>query len=103
MVTAMVSPSARASARKIEPKIPVRANGTTTFQVASQRVAPNASAASRCSRGTESSTSRETEIIKGSTISAKTIHAARKTTHNTDHWQSDNNPPHALHTHPHTI
>ena len=54
MVTAMVSPSARARARNTEPRMPVRAQGTTTFQVASQRVAPSASAASRCSRGTVS-------------------------------------------------
>src|SRR5258707_883685 len=47
MVTAMVSPSARASARKIEPIMPVFANGTTTFHVDSQRVEPSANAASR--------------------------------------------------------
>ena len=33
IVTAIVSPSARARARKTEPMIPVRAQGTTTFQV----------------------------------------------------------------------
>jgi len=40
IVTAIVSPRARASARKIEPMMPVRAKGTTTFQVDSQRVEP---------------------------------------------------------------
>ena len=40
MVTAMVSPRARAKARNMEPMIPVRAQGTTTCHVASQRVAP---------------------------------------------------------------
>ncbi len=63
MVTAMVSPRARARARKIEPKIPVRAKGTTTFQVDSQRVEPRERAASRWSRGTERSTSRDTEMM----------------------------------------
>src|SRR6266852_2292102 len=63
MVTAIVSPSARASAKKIDPMIPVRANGTTTFQVDSQRVAPNASAASRWSLGTDISTSRHRNDI----------------------------------------
>ena len=38
-------------------------NGTTTCQVVSHRVAPNASAASRCSRGTASSASRDTEMM----------------------------------------
>ena len=47
MVTAMVSPSARARARNTEPIMPVRAAGTTTFQVDSHRVAPSARAASR--------------------------------------------------------
>src|SRR5205807_9926007 len=49
--------------QKIEPKMPARAKGTTTFHVDSQRVAPRESAASRWSRGTERSTSRETEMI----------------------------------------
>ena len=40
MVTAMVSPSALASARKIDPKMPRRAKGTTTREVVCQRVAP---------------------------------------------------------------
>src|SRR5258707_621556 len=63
MVTAMVSPRARASARKIEPMMPVFAKGTTTFQVDSHRVEPRANAASRWSRGTESRTSRDTEMM----------------------------------------
>src|SRR2546427_3061286 len=63
MVTAIVSPRARARARKTEPKMPAQAKGTTTFHVDSQRVAPRERAASRWSRGTERSTSRETEMI----------------------------------------
>ena len=47
VILTMVSPRARAKARKIEPMMPVRAKGTTTFQVDSQRVAPRARAASR--------------------------------------------------------
>src|ERR1700722_19296288 len=80
MVTAIVSPSARAKARNTEPMMPVRAHGTTTCQVDSQRVAPIASAASRCSRGTLSKTSRDTEIMNGTTMMASTIPAARKPT-----------------------
>src|SRR5260370_6043256 len=52
MVTAMVSPRARARARKMEPNIPERAYGTTTCQVDSHFVAPTANAASRRSLGT---------------------------------------------------
>jgi len=63
MVTAMVSPRARARARKMEPMIAARAKGTTTFQVDSQCVEPRERAASRWSRGTESNTSRETEMM----------------------------------------
>ena len=80
MVTAMVSPRARASARKIEPMMPVLAKGTTTFQVDSQRVEPSASAASRWSRGTDSSTSRDTEMMYGMTMMARTIPAVRNPT-----------------------
>ena len=60
--------------------IPVRAHGTTTFQVDSQRVAPSARAASRCSRGTVSSTSRETEMMNGTTMMASTIPAVKNPT-----------------------
>ena len=77
MVTAMVSPSARAMARKTDPMMPRRAYGTTTCQVVSHRVAPNASAASRRSRGTASNTSRETEMMNGAIITASTTPAAR--------------------------
>src|SRR5882762_3168833 len=77
MVTAIVSPSARASARNTEPKIPMRAAGTTTFQVDSHFVAPRANAASRWSRGTASRTSRDTERTNGTIMIARTIPAVR--------------------------
>src|SRR5579863_4846331 len=78
MVTAMVSPSARASARNTEPKMPILAAGTTTFQVDSHLVAPRASAASRWSRGIASRTSRDTESTNGTIMMARTIPAVRK-------------------------
>ena len=71
MVTAMVSPKARANARKMDPMIPSRAWGTTTCQVDSHLVAPSARAASRCSRGTASSDSREMEMINGKVMIAR--------------------------------
>ncbi len=80
IVTAMVSPNARARARKIEPMMPVRAKGTTTFQVDSHRVAPRARAASRWSSGTDSSTSRDTEMMYGTIMIASTIPAVKNPT-----------------------
>ena len=80
MVTAMVSPRARAIERNTEPMIPVRANGTTTFQVVSQRVAPRPSAASRWSLGTDINTSRDTEMMYGTIMIASTKPAARNPT-----------------------
>ena len=77
IVTAMVSPRARANARNIDPIIPVRAHGTTTCQVDSQRVAPKPKAASRCSRGTVNSTSRETEMMYGNVMIARITPAVR--------------------------
>src|ERR1035441_2904289 len=52
----------------------------TTFHVVSQRVAPNANAASRCSRGTARSDSRDTETINGKVMKDKTMPAVRKPT-----------------------
>ena len=52
IVTAIVSPSARPSPRIMPPMMPERAYGSTASQIISQRVAPSASAASRCERGT---------------------------------------------------
>jgi hypothetical protein len=42
------------------PMMPDRAKGTTASRIISHRVAPSASAASRCDRGTAISTSRVT-------------------------------------------
>ncbi len=77
IVTAMVSPRARAKARKIEPMMPSRAYGTTTCQVDSHFVAPSARAASRCSRGTSSRASREIEMMNGKVMIARIRPAAR--------------------------
>src|SRR6185295_10195143 len=65
IVTAIVSPSARPSPRTIAPTIPERAIGNTPVRMASQRVAPRASAPSRNTVGTARITSRETEAIVG--------------------------------------
>ena len=59
IVTAIVSPSARPSPRMTPPMMPERAYGSTASRIISHRVAPSASAASRCERGTASSTSRD--------------------------------------------
>ncbi|HEV2736391.1 MAG TPA: hypothetical protein VGV85_16215 [Longimicrobiaceae bacterium] len=80
MVTAMVSPSARPSPRMVAPMIPGVAYGSTTCQVISQRVAPSASAPSRCTRGTAASTSRDTAEMKGITMIARITPADRMLT-----------------------
>ena len=46
------------------------------MRVVSQRVAPSASAASRCVFGTASSTSRLTAVMNGTTMMARTMPAA---------------------------
>ena len=58
------------------PMIPERAYGSTASQIISQRVAPSASAASRCERGTAMSTSRVTAEMYGSTMIARMQPAA---------------------------
>ena len=55
--------------------MPCFANGTTTFQVLSHLVAPSASAASRWSCGTASSTCRDTDTMNGRIITASTMPA----------------------------
>ena len=77
IVTAIVSPSARARARKTDPMMPSRANGRTALKVDSHFVAPKASAASRCSRGTARSASRETEMMNGKVMIARITPAVR--------------------------
>src|SRR5216684_2244182 len=77
MVTAIVSPSARASARNTDPKMPIRAAGTTTFQVDSHFVAPRARAASLRSRATGSRSSQDTDKTSGTIMIARTIPVVR--------------------------
>ena len=72
--------------------MPVLAYGTTTFHVASQCVAPSANAASRCSTGTASSTSRETERMNGTAMMASTRPAARNPTPYIGPWNSGRKP-----------
>ena len=48
--------------------IPDREKGITAPVIVSHRVAPSASAASRCERGTAISTSRDTAAMYGSTM-----------------------------------
>jgi len=56
--------------------IPDFAYGTTASRTTSQRVAPSASAASRCDRGTAINTSRATAAMYGSTMIARISPAA---------------------------
>ena len=58
------------------PMMPDLANGMTAVRIISQRVAPRARAASRCDRGTASSTSRDTAEMYGSTMMARMSAAA---------------------------
>ena len=60
IVTAIVSPRARPRARKQAARIPGRAYGSTAVRIICQRVAPSASAPSRCKRGT----ARQTAAIR---------------------------------------
>ena len=58
------------------PMMPDLAYGSTAPRIISHRVAPSASAASRCERGTASSTSRDTAEMYGSTMIARMTPAA---------------------------
>ena len=60
--------------------MPFLAKGTTTSQVVSQRVAPSASAASRCSAGTARITSREIEMMNGTIMTDSTTPAENRLT-----------------------
>jgi hypothetical protein len=60
----------------IAPTIPDRAYGSTAVVTASHRVAPSASAASRCVFGTASNTSRPTDMMYGITMMARITPAA---------------------------
>ena len=69
IVTAIVSPTARPKPSMIAPAMPGAPPASTT-RVVSQRVAPKASAASRCETGTAASTSRMTAETIGVTMIA---------------------------------
>src|SRR6266516_304477 len=71
IVTAIVSPSARPRPRMIAPMRPARPYGSTAERTVSQRVAPIASAASRCAVGTARSTSRDTAAMSGTIMIAR--------------------------------
>src|SRR6266550_6118943 len=71
IVTAIVSPSARPRPRMIAPMRPARPYGSTAERTVSQRVAPIASAASRCAVGTARSTSRDTAAMYGTIMIAR--------------------------------
>ena len=73
IVTAIVSPTARASASKTAATIPERADGRTTLVAISQRVAPRPNAASFISLGTALIASSDIETIIGKIIAATTI------------------------------
>jgi hypothetical protein len=74
MVTAIVSPSARPRPSMTAPMMPARPYVSAT-RIDSQRVAPSASAASRCAIGTLFRISRATDDENGITITAR-INAA---------------------------
>src|SRR5258708_3323097 len=78
IVTAMVSPRARPSARIVAPKMPARAEGRITRQVVSHHVAPSATALSFNPRGTALITSREIADSVGRIITASTSDALNK-------------------------
>src|SRR6185312_13336682 len=73
--TAMVSPRARPRPSITAEMIPARANGSTAMRIISQRVAPRASAASSWSPGVCRKISRDSEVMIGSTITARTMPA----------------------------
>ena len=71
IVTAIVSPSARARPRMIAPAMPPLAYGSTARWMVSQRVAPSASMPSRWVLGTARRISRETAVIVGRIMIAR--------------------------------
>ena len=73
IVTAIVSPTARANASRIAATIPERADGSTTLVAISHRVAPSPKAASFISRGTALIASSDIETMIGRIIAATTM------------------------------
>src|SRR6266403_927687 len=76
IVTAIVSPSARPKPKMIAPTMPARALRSTPMRIISQRVAPNASAASRWCCGMTVSTSRVIDEMIGMIMIARITPAA---------------------------
>src|SRR6266403_1366997 len=76
IVTAMVSPSARPKPKMIAPTMPARALRSTPMRIISQRVAPNASTASRWCCGMTVSTSRVMDEMMGMIMIARITPAA---------------------------
>ena len=72
IATARVSPSARPRPSIAPPMTPERPYGSTAIRIISQRVAPRASAASRCRDGAWGKTSREIALMIGRIITAST-------------------------------
>src|ERR1700752_771246 len=75
IATAMVSPRARPRPSITPETTPERAYGKTARRIVSQRVAPNAIAASSWRRGVWAKTSREIAVVIGMTMIASTMPA----------------------------
>ena len=77
IATAMVSPSARPRPSIVAPMVPVRALGSTTSRIISQRVEPSAYAPKISASGVLSMTSRVTDVMIGRIMIASTTLAAK--------------------------
>ena len=69
--TAIVSPIARPSPRRIPAVMPLRLCGNTAARIISHRVAPIARAASFCACGTVANVSRVTDVMIGMIMIAR--------------------------------
>jgi hypothetical protein len=76
MATAMLSPSARPTAKVRAAAIPERAPGKTTSRTTCQCVAPSAMAASRSAKATPDNAVRLSATTVGSVITASTTEAS---------------------------
>ncbi len=77
IASAMVSPSARPRPSITAAMTPGRPYGSTAVRIISHRVAPRASAASSLAVGVCRNTSRESEVMIGSTMIASTREPSR--------------------------
>jgi len=92
IVTAIVSPSALASARTIDPNIPLLAYGKEIFLSVSHRVAPSAYIPSFNGTGTVLSTSVDTDMMNGTIMIARIREAVRRPTPSAYPWKIGRNP-----------